>query len=150
MLIFEICIFKSIVTDAKTYNLRTDFFPMLTDVLVTLIIAASFALGQMLYFWAQEEVDWLKNRFKSPALSKAKHFALVTIGLLGLVQGLATNTNYFEIASLLLLITALCFGSLVIAEKDKKLAFKYTAETVVTYLVFFAVIYFLMNLELIF
>ena len=120
---------------------------MLTDILAAIIIAASFALGQMLYLWAKEEVDWLKNRFKSPVLSKAKHFALVPVGLLGLVQGIATKTNHLEIMSLILIIIGLLFGSFVIAEKDKKLAFKYIAETVITFLVFFVVIYFVMNLQ---
>ena len=120
---------------------------MLTDILAAIIIAASFALGQMLYLWAKEEVDWLKNRFKSPVLSKAKHFALVPIGLLGIVQGIETKMQNFEVVSLILIIIGLLFGGLVIAEKDRKLAFKYTAETVITFLVFFMVIYFVMNLE---
>lgn len=123
---------------------------MLTDILAAMIVAASFVFGQMLYLWAREEVDWLKNRFHSPVLSKATHFALVPVGLLGLVQGIATKTNNLEIISLLLLIAGLLFGSFVIAEKDRKLAFKYTSETVVTYLVYFAFIYFLLNLEFLF
>lgn len=119
---------------------------MLTDILIAVIVSASFAFGQLLYLWTQEEIDWLKNRFKSEKLSKAEHFALVPVGLLGIVQGVATKSQYFEIISLSLLIIGLLFGSLVIAEKDKKLAFKHTAETTITFLVFFAVIYTIINL----
>ncbi len=122
---------------------------MLTDILAVIVISASFAIGQFLYAHTQEELDWLKHKFQSETLTKAKHFALVPIGLLGLLQAIATKTQKFAVISVIMLIVGLLFGSLVIAEKDKKLAKTYVAETVVTFLVFFAVLYLILNLELI-
>jgi len=121
---------------------------MLNDILIAIIVAASFALGELLYLWTREEVDPLKKRFQSEFLSKAKNIALAPVGILGLVQAAATKTSHLEIVSLLMLITALLFGTFVISEKDKKLATKYVAETVITFLAFFAVVYFILNLEL--
>ena len=121
---------------------------MLNDILLALIIALAFVIGEFLYLWAKEEIDWLKKRFYSEFLSKAKNIALAPVGILGLVQAAATITQHLELISLLILITALLFGSFVIAETDKKLATKYVAETVITFLAFFAVVYFVLNLEL--
>ena len=119
---------------------------MIRYILLALTIAASFAVGSLLYLLATEEVDNFKGKFRSEKLSKAKGVALVPIGLLGLLFAMTTETQYFMIASLILLIIGIVFGSLVIAEKEKRLLAKYTVETIITFLVFFFFVYFFLNL----
>lgn len=118
---------------------------MLSDIAIALVIAAAFGLGTVLCRWAQEEVDWLKHKFRSKFLTKAKDFALAPVGLLGVVLAVATKTKYYETISLCLLVVALLFGAFVVAEKDRKLTKKYIIETAVTFLAFFGVVYFALN-----
>ena len=119
---------------------------MIADIAIAALIAASFGIGAFLYKSAEEEVDAVKRKFKSEFLTKAKNIALASVGMLGILQAVATTSNYFEAISITMLAFAIWFGSFVVAEKDNKLTLKYTAETIVTFLVFFVLVYVIVNL----
>jgi hypothetical protein len=108
---------------------------MLKDILIALIVAASIPIGQALYFWTKEEVDWLKNKLNL----KPNRFVPFMAGILGTLQAFATQTKHFEIVSLLILIAGLVFGSFAISDKDN--ATKYTIEATASFIVLFLVIY---------
>jgi hypothetical protein len=117
------------------------------NLLIALVIAASFGIGSFLYYLTKEEIDSFKAKFANYKwLSKAKNIALAPIGILGIVEALATTTKQFESISLILLAIALIFGSFVIAEKSKKLTLKYILETALTFLIFFVTVYFIISL----
>jgi len=123
---------------------------MISDILAAGVVSASFALGSVLYYWAAEEVDAVKQKFRSKILSQLKQTSLAPIGVFGVVQAAATKTPHLEIISLIFLMAAIAFGSLVVAEKDKKLTVKYTIETIGTFLMFFFTVYVFLNLESLF
>ena len=115
---------------------------MLNDILIAITVAAFFGIGALLYHFTAEEIDSFKKRFSHyKILSKAKNVALAPVAMLGIIHAVAITTSYLETISLLLLATSIIFGSFVVAEKDKKLTLKYTAETAITFLVFFFTVY---------
>jgi uncharacterized membrane protein len=119
---------------------------MLSDILIALLISVAFAIGAFLYKWTEEEVDYVKQKFRSEFLTKAKNVALAPIGILGVVQAAATTSTYFGVISILMLAFAIWFGSFVVAEKDSKLTKKYILETAITFLVFFGFVYFVISM----
>ena len=62
---------------------------LLTDILLTIVLAAAFPLGVLLYNWSREEVDAVVKRF--PFLSWAKRFTLLLSGLTGVLAVWATT-----------------------------------------------------------
>jgi uncharacterized membrane protein len=119
---------------------------MLSDILIALLISTAFAIGAFLYKWTEEEVDYVKQKYRSEFLTKAKNVALAPIGILGVVQAAATTSKYFGVISILMLTFAIWFGSFVVAEKDSKLTKKYILETAITFLVFFGFVYFVISM----
>ena len=116
---------------------------MFEDILIALIVAASFAIGQALYFGTKEEIEWVKKRyqFKSPS----KKFVPFLAGILGAIQAFASGTQNFEIISLISMIAGIAFGSFAISDSNKTMAIKYTAETILVFLILFAVVYLAKN-----
>ncbi len=119
---------------------------MLSDILIALLISTAFAIGAFLYKWTEEEIDYVKQKFRSEFLTKAKNVALAPIGILGVVQAAATTSKYFGTISILMLAFAIWFGSFVVAEKDSKLTKTYILETAITFLVFFGFVYFIISI----
>ncbi|MCX6774902.1 MAG: hypothetical protein NTY99_02310 [DPANN group archaeon] len=119
---------------------------MLSDILIALLVSAAFAIGALLYKWTEEEIDYVKQKFRSEFLTKAKNVALAPIGILGVVQAAATTSKYFGTISILMLAFAIWFGSFVVAEKDSKLTRTYILETAITFLVFFGFVYFVISM----
>lgn len=122
------------------------FAHMLNEIFTALIVAAFFGIGALLYHFTAEEIDSFKKRFQSKFLSNAKNVALAPVAMLGIIQAVAITTQQFGTISLLLLATSIIFGSFVVAEKNRKLTLKYTAETIITFLVFFATVYTIITL----
>jgi len=120
---------------------------MLNDILTAIIVAVFFGMGALLYHVTAEEIDSFKQKFANyKILSKAKNVALAPVAMLGIIQAVAITTKHMETISLFLLATSIIFGSFVVAEKSKKLTLKYTAETVITFLVFFFTVYIIVNM----
>ncbi len=117
---------------------------MLIDILVAVIVAASFGVGSLLYYLAKEEVDSFKQKFPRYGIFKVKNLVFVPAGIFGVIQALAAKTPYLETISLLLFAAGLIFGSFAIADKSIKRTLKYSAGTAVTFLIFFIVVYFML------
>jgi len=116
---------------------------MLEDILIALIVAASFAIGQALYFGAKEEINWWNKRFQ--VQNPSKKFVPFLAGILGAIQAFASGTQNFEIISLISMIAAIAFGSFAISDSNKNAAIKYTAEAIIAFLVLFAAVYLAKN-----
>ena len=107
---------------------------MVLDVILGIIVAASFSVGLLLYKLSKEEID--------PLLSKIsfKHLpllAIVVAGLLGLVLAFSLQTQFSEHISIGVFASGIVLGSLALPHKDSHKMFKHAAETTIAFLVFF-------------
>jgi len=98
----------------------------------------------LLYYLAKEEVDSFKQKFSRYKILKVKNLVFVPAGIFGVIQALAAKTPYLETTSLLLFAAGLIVGSFGVADKSIKRTLKYSAETAVTFLVFFVAVYFIL------